>query len=153
MGYRIIAERKLKSTWQPEIEKDCDAFHMVDNEQELVYVLSEQIKKEMNCKCEDIPWDGTPTKSKKSKNIQSRKKQHQEFCADSRYSNELCETTLSRNNVNKVNMKLKSITVKCADGPIYNGTLYTVPYSVNIHADPTGPLGEDGIKCKNDGSV
>lgn len=153
MGYRIIAERKLKSTWQPEIEKDCDAFHMVDNEQELVYVLSEQIKKEMNCKCEDIPWDGTPTKSKKSKNIQRRKKQHQEFCADSRHSNGLCETTLNRNLINQVNMKLKSTTVKCTEGPICNKYIYSPKFLTDFHGDPTGPLGENGIKCKNNGSV
>lgn len=50
MKYKIIAERKLKSDWEPKIDDDCEAFHMIDAEEELTYVLSKQIRDEMNKK-------------------------------------------------------------------------------------------------------
>lgn len=48
MDCKIIAERKLESNWDTTISDDCPAFHMIDAEEELAYVLAKQIRDEMN---------------------------------------------------------------------------------------------------------
>ena len=48
MDCKIIAERRLKSDWKPKIDDDCEAFHLIDAEEELAYVLAKQIRDEMN---------------------------------------------------------------------------------------------------------
>ena len=48
MDCKIIAERRLKSDWEPKIDDDCEAFHLIDAEEELAYVLAKQIRDEMN---------------------------------------------------------------------------------------------------------
>lgn len=47
MDYEVIEERKLKSAWPVKIEKDCDAFHNIDAEEELTSILAEQINREI----------------------------------------------------------------------------------------------------------
>lgn len=78
MKYKIIAERKLKSDWNQKIDDDCEAFHMIDAEEELAYILSKQIRDEMNKKnCKNTL---KPTKH--------RSKPNKEYYGDVRYEND-----------------------------------------------------------------